>query len=503
MNKELKLGAILSYISIALTTVVGLLYTPFMLRQLGPSEYGLYMLIGSLVGYISILDFGLHGTINRFVAKYQAEGDTKGQENFLAIAFMIYGVISFLVLLVGTVLFLNLGSIFSKSLTVDELYKAQIMFAILIFNLTLSLPIGAFQFIAKGYGKFVFVTTTSIIKIILRTVMVVSVLLLGYKSIAIVIVDTVFNILAGLIYALYCFVILKTRIRLHTFKREAVKEIFNFSIFVFILAIVNQLFWKIGQVTLGIVSSTIAVAVYALSINLVIYYQQIALAISGLFVPRVSKLVAQEASEDELTDLMIKVGRVQLALLGLILVGFIILGKQFILLWAGDGYEQVYWIALMIFLPLTVPMIQTVGETILKAKNMISFQALAYLLMSGINFLVSLYLSKAMGSLGVGIATALSLIIFQVLIINIYYKYKVKLNVVRFFNQVAKGLLPAIFITLILGYATLLVPGDSWITLLVRGSMVVTIYAIIMFSFGFNKNEKKLFLEPILNLFRK
>ena len=72
---EIKLGAILSYVTIFLNTIVGLLYTPFMLRQLGQSEYGLYMLIGSLVAYISILDFGLHNTVYRFIAKYQAEKD--------------------------------------------------------------------------------------------------------------------------------------------------------------------------------------------------------------------------------------------------------------------------------------------------------------------------------------------------------------------------------------------------------------------------------------------
>lgn len=90
-HDEIELGALLSYVTIFLNTIVGLIYTPFMLRQLGQSEYGLYRLIGSLVGYISIFDFGLHNTIYRFVSKYQAEKDEEGQENFLASTFIIRG----------------------------------------------------------------------------------------------------------------------------------------------------------------------------------------------------------------------------------------------------------------------------------------------------------------------------------------------------------------------------------------------------------------------------
>ena len=56
------------------TIVVGLVYTPIMLRLLGQSEYGLYSLMGSLVGYLSVLDMGLGNTIVRYTAKNRADG---------------------------------------------------------------------------------------------------------------------------------------------------------------------------------------------------------------------------------------------------------------------------------------------------------------------------------------------------------------------------------------------------------------------------------------------
>ncbi|HEY0045751.1 MAG TPA: oligosaccharide flippase family protein, partial [Flavobacterium sp.] len=81
---QLKKGAMLSYVSIILTTTIGLMMTPFIIRTLGDSEFGLYTLIGALVSYFGIMDFGLNNTIVRFIARYRAKKDKEGEENFLA-----------------------------------------------------------------------------------------------------------------------------------------------------------------------------------------------------------------------------------------------------------------------------------------------------------------------------------------------------------------------------------------------------------------------------------
>ena len=102
---ELKRGAILTYGTIILTNITGILLTPLIINKLGDAEYGLYTLIGALVGYISVLDFGLNNTIVRFVAKYRVKGDKIGEENFLAISMVIYAIISVIIIVVGLTLF--------------------------------------------------------------------------------------------------------------------------------------------------------------------------------------------------------------------------------------------------------------------------------------------------------------------------------------------------------------------------------------------------------------
>ena len=117
---------------------------------------GLYALIGAIVGYLAVLEFGLSYSIIRYVARYRARNDREGEQKFLALAMITYVGISLLVVLVGAIIYWNLDNIFGASFTVAELSEARIMSAILVFNLALLLPGGAFEAVITGYQRFSF-----------------------------------------------------------------------------------------------------------------------------------------------------------------------------------------------------------------------------------------------------------------------------------------------------------------------------------------------------------
>ena len=97
--EEQKHGLILSYINLFLTNFFGIIITPITIKMLGSSEYGLYSLVGAFVGYLSVLDLGLNDTIVRYVAKFRVKNDKKGEENFIAISFIIYTFIGILLVI--------------------------------------------------------------------------------------------------------------------------------------------------------------------------------------------------------------------------------------------------------------------------------------------------------------------------------------------------------------------------------------------------------------------
>lgn len=500
MKNEMKVGALLSYILVIITAISGLLYTPILLNGLGKSEYGLYMLIGSLVGYISIMDFGLHNTIYRYIAKFRAKSEYNKQENFLALIFIFYGLITLLILLIGIFIYIYIESIFKNSMTNSEIILAKKLYIVLMINIAFTLPLGAFQNIAKGYGKFIFINSINIVRIIVRTILLIMISLNGFGSLHIALIDTIFNLLVSLIFMIYCFVILKIRIKLYQFSINQLKAIISYSYYVFILAIVNQFFWKLGQISIGILSNTSDVAEYSLSINLIMYFQQIGLAISSIFIPKVTEIIINSKNRNEINKYMIKIGRIQNMILGLFIAGFIVLGKNFIQMWAGDGYELVYLICIVNFIPLSIVMSQTIGSTILKVESKQKFKAYLYLIMAATNFGLSLLLYKYYGIVGIGISTAISVILFEIILLNIYYHKEIGINVVQYFKQTYSGLLLTTIITIIIGYFVNRFEMLGWFGLIVKAFIIGIIYLIFLMLYGLNKHEKKEYLRYLFKI---
>src|SRR5690606_28669545 len=192
--KEIKGGALLSYATILATNIVGIVLTPYIIKSLGASEYGLYTMIGAFIGYLSVLDFGINNSIIRFVAKYRAEKDKKGEENFLAVSFIIYAFISLCIIILGGIGYLYLDELFGDTLTLEQLNKAKIMVLILIFNVAVTVPGGAFNAICMAYENFTLPKAIRLIKYLLRSVLVVVILFYGGDSIGLVIIDTIMNL---------------------------------------------------------------------------------------------------------------------------------------------------------------------------------------------------------------------------------------------------------------------------------------------------------------------
>lgn len=116
----------------------------------------------------------------------------------------------------------------------------------------------------------------------------------------------------------------------------------------FLAAITEQFYWNSGQWALGIFQGTTMVAIFSLAIQLKGMFYLFSSAISSVFLPKVTRMVTSNTTAKEISDLFIKTGRIQYAVISYIIVGFVIFGKSFITLWVGEEYMSVYYITLMI-----------------------------------------------------------------------------------------------------------------------------------------------------------
>lgn len=497
MTSQLKLGALLSYVVLGLNNLVGLLYTPYLLRMLGKSEYGMYSIVASVVAYLTILDLGFGNAIVRYTAKYRAEGKREEQYKMFGLFFWLYCGISLVAVSVGLVLAFYTDLIFKGAMTASELSRVRVMLFLMVLNLAVTFPFSLFGSIVTAYERFVFQKVVAIVRILLNTVTMIVLLHLGYKAIALVVVTTVFNLCTLASNFLYCKKILHVEMRFGKVDWGFLREVAVYSFWIFLNVIMDRIYWSTGQFVLGAFVGTAAVAVFAVAIQLEHMYMSFSGAISGVFLPKVTAMVAKSSNEKAVSDLFIKTGRIQFCVLALVLSGFFLFGMQFIELWAGPGYRDAYGIALLFFVPLTVPLIQNLGITILQARNQMKFRSLLYLAISLASLGAQIPLAKHYGGFGCAWAIAGALTLGQILVMNVYYQVKQKIDIVSFWREIlTMSAVPALLSAA--GFFALReFTLDTFPKLALGICAYLAVYLPLFYKFSMNEYERGLVRGPV------
>lgn len=497
---QLKAGAVLSYVVIALNSLVGIVYTPFMLRMLGQSEYGIYSLAVSIIAYLGIMDLGFGNAIIRYVAKFRAINDKEREGSLLGMFSTIYVVIGIITLLLGGLVASNVDSFFERSLDTNELSQTRTIMFLLAFNLAITFFFNVYSSAITAYEDFIFQKVIQIVRIILNTIVMIVLLYCGYKAIALVVCQTVFNILTQILNFYYFHYKLQIRIIWGKYDWRLFKEICSYSIWIFITAIIDRLYWSTGPFILGAELGTVAVAVFSVAMTLEHIFISFSTAISGVFLPRITSMIAKESSNEEISELFLKTGRLQFIVICLVVSAFVVFGQSFISLWAGNGYNESYLTALLLFLGLIVPLIQNIGISILQARNNLKFRAICYFILS-VGCVGGQYiLSKHYGAVGCALAITITLLLGQGLVMNLYYWRKQKINIPKFWGQIIKISIVPVLLTMtatILFYFT----GTnicSWGELFGFGILYCVAYAVLIYTFTLNEYEKDLLAGSLL-----
>lgn len=503
---QLKAGAILSYFSMAMGYIIALIYTPIMLRLLGQSEYGLYSLVESVVSYLGILNFGFGSAYIRYYFKYKLNDDDNQINRLNGMFLIIFSCIGILSVCIGILMWFNTDILFGSKITSQEHIIAKKLLSILIINVAIQFPNIVFNSFIIAKEKFIFQKVLQMIKVIMTPIFTILVLHIGFGSIGMGIVVTLINISLGILNLIYCFKKLGMRFKFNNLDFKLIKEIAVFSSYIFLYIVMDQVLWNVDKFILGIFWGTNEVAVYSLASQLSIYYISLVTTVSSVFVPRVNQIVLSGNSssvDDELTELVIKVGRIQFVISLYIMLGIVFIGKSFIVLWAGKNYIDSYYIALLLIIPVTFPLIQSLGIEIQRAKNRQKFLALVYIGIAVFNILLSIPLAKLYGGIGSAFGTAVALLLGNVLVANWYYHFRLGLNMKKFWISITK-LLPASIIPIILGLIILAMNKDVGILrFLILGCTYTLVYFVSMWFLGFNKFEKDLIKRPAMLVISK
>ena len=496
---QLKAGVILTYIQLIVGNIISIIYTPIMLRILGQNEYGLYNLSSSTISYLGLLSFGFGSAYIRYYSKYRVENNEDEIKKLNGMFITVYSVIAIVALIAGSVLILNIETIFKNGLTTSEINKARILMSFMVFNLAISFPTSVFTSYVTANERFLFQKILGTVQTILNPFVMLPVLLMGYKSVGMVVATTVITLIYSGLNMWYCLKKLKMKFSFGKFHFSLMKDITIFSSYIFLNMIVDQINWNVDRFLLGMFKGTGAVAIYGIGSQFNTYYLNFSTAVSGVFIPKVNRMVTKSDDNKVLTELFTKVGRIQFIILSLIVSGFIFFGPYFIKIFAGEGYELAYPVALLLMIPVTVPLIQNLGIEIQKAKNMHKFRSVLYFLIAIGNLFISIPLCKIHGIIGCAIGTSSTMILGNFILMNWYYDKKVGLDILYFWKSIAE-FIPGLIIPIVAGIIMSFIGINSIIRFIGMGVIYIIVFSISIYKFSMNDYERELFRGPLLKI---
>ena len=505
---QLKAGAIISYIQMALNIIIGIVYTPVMLRILGKGEYGLYSTVASTISTLSILSLGLNSGYIRYFSKYKKNNDMTLIYKLNGLFVSIFTVIGIVMILCGAFLTANLNFLFDTGLTEKEYAIARILMILLTISLATSFFAGVFAHIISATERFVFLKGLGMIKMVAGPLLTLPLLLLGYGSIGMVSVSLFISLVTDSIYFYYVVKVLKYKFYFRDFEKGIFKSLFVFTGFIALNLIAEQINHNLDKVLITRYLGAEFTAVYAVGYTLYTYYTSFATAISGVFTPRVHNIVNETDNDEKertnrITELFVRVGRIQYIILALLTLGIIFFGYEFIMIWAGKGYNDAYFVVVLLIIASIFPNTQTIGMYIQRALNTHKFRGVMYVIMAFINIVLTILLIPPFGIIGATVGTLISQIVGNIIIMNTYYHKKCNINIFDYWKNMilmSKGLvLPIGFGIVIKMYFDV-----STIPMMILGIAVFScVYAVSMWLFALNKYEKNLFLSPIKKIIKK
>ena len=501
-KSQLRIGIVLNYVNMGIGNLVPIFYTPIMLRLLGQEEFGLYKLSSSVTSYLGLISLGIGSAVTRYLIKARTEGGLEAEERMFGLFLVIFRIVAVVSIVAGLFLTLNLGAWYSDSLTADELWRMKILVAIMVVNMALSFSVSPYISLVTSHERYVFYQCMNILNTCFVPVLNLVALYLGFASIGMAIVSLVMLVFVRVAYYIYVKRQMRLSPRYKNMPTGVMKEILIFSFWIFVGNVVGQLYNATDTLMIGAVPAlaTAAVAVYNIGNTFNSIIVGVSSGMSNILVPRTNRMVFEGASNKELTDYSIVVGRLQCYLMSLIATGFIVFGRPLIHFYVGDVYQDAYWVALCVIVPNMIPLAQSVCLSIVVAKNQHRFRSLMYLAIAIVNVVCTWLVLEDWGIIGAAFVSGMALVLGNGIAMNWYYWKKTGIDIVRFWGQMLKVCFWPMMVCVLCLFSAQWV--DLYNPFVLLGSVVVYILliAVLQWVGTMNDYEKSLCVAPFARL---
>ena len=486
------------YLAIATEGAIGLMLMPFNVAHLGQSAYGLWALTASITMYFSVLDFGYGGALVKFVAQYRALRDRQALNEILSTMCVLLTGVGLFTFLVTAGIAWEFGRLFSVS--GDQIRTGQYLLLLTGGYVAIRFATSIYGAVVFGFQRFYLNNVISIVSAIAVAVVNVLVLTRGGDLVALVIATTVVRVvtLAGFVITGYL-VYPGLLVRLNLFRRERLREVTGFSMYMLVLDWSAKLNYSTDALVIGAMLSTSAVAVWTVGQRVAEVSQQLTSQLSGSLFPLVVDSDAA-ARLDRLRLIMIHGTSLSLAFAVPVCVGLSITAGPIIATWVGPAFQGSVIVTQLLLAVVLIRVGTSSANVILKGAGQHRLLAVTNATTAVVNVLLSVLLIGPFGLAGVAIGTFVPVVVSGALVIFPHACRRVGLPASTVLRQaVWPAMWPAVGLTAVI-WAGLPFAGTRLVgiaTVLVIAGLV---YEALFVAFAISPAERRMYWSKLTEL---
>jgi O-antigen/teichoic acid export membrane protein len=408
-------GTVTRYALLFVNIAIGIFLMPFTMHHLGKAQYGLWMLVTSMTGYLQLLDLGYGNGLVRQVTQADARGDEEGMNAALSTFLFVYlgiGAVAF-----GAVVILASFALPRfPNLSPEEVRTARLVLLIVGARAAIAFPMSVFGSITTARQRFALTGSIAIVVALVQGAATYLLLRAGYGLVPLVSVTTLFAIAS---YGAYIAAALLTfpglRLSPRRFSVAQAREVTSFSLYLFLISLAIQFGYNIDNLIIAAFAGTSAVAVYAIAFRLADYQRQLCNQFNGLLFPVVVRFSAAD-EVDSLRATLVDGTRIAFGLITGVTLCLVTFADRLVAVWMGPGFSDSLPALYVLAAAGTVLVAAGPLGNLLLARGRHRVVAFSCLGEAVLNLVLSIWLVRRYGIVGAAVGTAVSVTISNVLV---------------------------------------------------------------------------------------
>ncbi|HWN22520.1 MAG TPA: oligosaccharide flippase family protein [Gaiellaceae bacterium] len=493
----LRRNVILIYGVHAVGLASGLVVTPIIVAALGTEQFGIWALIGSILGFIGLLDLGIGPSVIRFAAEQRGRNAHQETSELTSTAFAIYLVLA----LVTSLLAVVLAWLLPLAIEISDEYvrAAQVAVVLAVGSFVIRFPIGLFGFLLAGQQRYDVLNIGNLLGAVLYFALAAGILyLVGGGLVTLTLISVVamtFRLVLPLFWLKRELPELSLQRRLVTVRQA--KELLSFSSRNMLIQVASKVVFSTDVIVVGVIFGSVAAGVYGIPAKLFALAYVVGTASTTLLFPLLSEL---EGADDQERQERYLLSGVRLGLAVVVAVGLplVVLPDRFLEAWLPADFDVSTSGPILAILMVSLLFAQP-GHLLaqfLVARGRHSRLAVARLATVVVNLLLSIGLALWVGLWGVALATfvteALSVTVVMPYLLRRESSVSLRALAGAWLRPVGLGALAAIPTLLVLG---LLFEVDTLVAFAAVGLCWLVLYSALVWRFAMHEPERRTISE--------